>query len=494
MRRNAYAYFYKRFEQYSPQILLALRGRTQLLWLCEYSTGSGWTSIGGNFNNSGTWQEATINNAAFENQSNLRYRFCWTNGSDGNDPPFSIDEVRVVSTSSSTPCSSVFNFTIAAGTAVNATFSGLAASYCHGDLAVSLSPATLGGTFSGQTIVGNTFNPRFATTLNAPIPITYTVTQNGCTASYTQNVTVIPQPDASFNPILAATYYPSDPAIALTPLVAGGTWSGGCLVSNVFIPSMATLNVPCNIGYTLTQNGCTSTLVQSVMVVSPPINVKLNVLLQGAYSTTNNAMRNDLQIGAWLPLAQPYAVAPFNYAGTENLNSIANFPANTVDWVLVELRDALNPNTILGRKAALLLTNGNVVDTNGNMGVNFNIASGNYYVVVRHRSHLAVMSAAAVSLPNATAYDFTTAAAQSYGNNQSIEVAANKWAMYSGDIDAQGVITSGDYSQYSTQIISGNVSNGYYNADANLDGNVNMLDFSLYRPNAKIIGLPILRY
>lgn len=475
-------------------------------WLCaggnnskgyvQYSTGAGWTTVGGNFNNSTTWQQASITNSAFDNQSSIRYRFCWTNNSSGNDPAFSVDDVSVISTNSATPCSSVLSFTVAAGTVVNASFAGLATSYCQDEPAVTMTPATAGGTFLGETVVNNQFNPRFAVTVNTPIVVTYSVTVGGCSVTSTQNVTVIPQPNANFTPILAATYYPADPPVVLTPVVAGGSWSGGCLASNVFIPSIATLNVPCNISYTLTQNGCTSSAVQSVTVIVPPIAAKVKVLLEGAYNTGTGTLRTNLQTGAWLPLAQPYNVAPFNYNGTEAVANLGAFPANTCDWVLVELRNAANPATVLDRKAALLLADGTVVGSNGSAGVNFNVPSDNYYIAVRHRNHLAVMSAATVSLPNAAAYDFTAAATQTFGAEQSVEVSVSpaKWAMRAGDATANGTITFADYNQYAAQILSGNVSNGYFAADVSLDGNVSSTDFGLYRSNAKLIGIAPIRY
>ncbi len=475
----------------------------QFYWLCggstnsygyvQYQTNSAWQTVGDYLYGEDAWQTANIANAAFDNQSSLKYRFCWNNNSTGVDPAIAIDDVSITATSSSTPCSSVLNFSIAAGTAPDASFNDLADSYCQGNAPVILTPTVAGGTFSGESVSNNTFNPRFVTTVNTPIPITYTLTQNGCTASVTQNVTVIPQPNASFTPQLNATYYPSDPPIVLTPVVAGGTWSGDCLASNVFIPSVATLNVPCNITYTLTQNGCTSMAAQGVTVISPPITAKIKVLLQGAYSG-GNTMRTDLQSNNLLPLAQPYNSAPFNYNGTEAVASASAFPSNTCDWVLVEIRDAANPATLYDRKAALLLADGTIVNTDGTAGVNVNVSSGNYYIAVRHRNHLAAMSAATIALPNAIAYDFTTAATQTFGTEQAVAVSPTHWAMRCGDAQANGTITFADYNAYIAQVGSGNTNNGYFAADIDLDGDVSPADFDLYRPNARMIGIAPLRY
>ncbi len=67
-----------------------------------------------------------------------------------------------------------------------------------------------------------------------------------------------------------------------------------------------------------------------------------------------------------------------------------------VDWVLVELRDKTNPKTRLASKAALLQRDGDVVDaaTASNTLVFTDAPAGSYYVALRHRNHLGMMSAA----------------------------------------------------------------------------------------------------
>jgi len=61
--------------------------------------------------------------------------------------------------------------------------------------------------------------------------------------------------------------------------------------------------------------------------------------------------------------------------------------------VLVELRDPYD--TIVDLRAALLLDNGQVVDTNFLPGIYFeHVGPGNYYVVVKHRNHMPVMTEA----------------------------------------------------------------------------------------------------
>jgi hypothetical protein len=106
-----------------------------------------------------------------------------------------------------------------------------------------------------------------------------------------------------------------------------------------------------------------------------------------------------------LPSTQPYNRPPWNYNGTETVTTL---PTNATDWVLVELRPAGNPILVTEQRAALILNNGNLADTDGSIGVKFyNLGQGgSYYVVLRHRNHLAVVSALPVSLPNVGKFQF----------------------------------------------------------------------------------------
>jgi hypothetical protein len=81
--------------------------------------------------------------------------------------------------------------------------------------------------------------------------------------------------------------------------------------------------------------------------------------------------------------------------------------------VLVELRSS--PDTIIERKAGILLANGNIVAPDLSSGVQF-VNTGNYYLTVRHRNHLSVMTADPIQIPYAGIHDFTDASAfQPYG-------------------------------------------------------------------------------
>jgi choice-of-anchor B domain-containing protein len=226
---------------------------------------------------------------------------------------------------------------------------------------------------------------------------------------------------------------------------------------------------------------------------NPPVTtfvVKAKAILEGAYNTTNNQMRNTLQTSNLLPLQQPYNVAPWNYAGTEQIANSNAFPANTVDWVLLELRNS--SGIVVARRAALLRTDGMIMELNGTEGVNFAptlSGSGSYIMIVRHRNHLALSSKSVVALPNTTAYDFSNVSNILGGVSQvNLLGTTNFYAMASGDANANGIINFADYNVAIVQ------SNGYVSGDFDMNGTMSGTDFAKFQPNARKIGVMSVRY
>ena len=223
-----------------------------------------------------------------------------------------------------------------------------------------------------------------------------------------------------------------------------------------------------------------------VITVNSVIKVFSKVNLEGSYSS---ALISTILLNAsHIPQTQPYSISSFNYSGTE---TVASVPANIVDWVLVELRQATSPelatsSTILAKRAAFLKSDDSVVDLDGTSPVQFDnatIESGkNLYVVVRHRNHLAIMSATGATLNNGVySYDFTTGLAQAFGGGNGYkQVGTGKYAMVVGDVDQDGNIFVSDYNAWATSF--GNT-NGYLKADLDMDGNVFVSDYNKWAVN-----------
>jgi len=201
------------------------------------------------------------------------------------------------------------------------------------------------------------------------------------------------------------------------------------------------------------------------------IMVKGKVFLQGPFSS--NSMLTNLNQNSMLPNTQPYNTAPWNYNGNESFNPSSN--TSVVDWVLVELRNAANPVQVVSRRAALLKSNGLLLETNGTEGVLFdNVEPGNYYIVIKHRNHLAIMSASPIPLTmNSTLYDFTTAMNKAYGQNPMIELAPGIFGMYAADGNADGVI---DITDRDEVWLVQNGTMGYLKGDFDMNSGVTIHD------------------
>ncbi len=136
-------------------------------------------------------------------------------------------------------------------------------------------------------------------------------------------------------------------------------------------------------------NGCTSSM--SIDVENNcGVRVAPKVFLQGPYNTGTGLMNINLNASGLVPYYEPYGTGKGEFL---NLYLTPPFNDQIVDWVIVELRDAVNPGTIRSTRAALLQRDGDVVDTDGFSAVLFgDVPVDSYYVVVRHRNHLGVMS------------------------------------------------------------------------------------------------------
>ncbi len=222
---------------------------------------------------------------------------------------------------------------------------------------------------------------------------------------------------------------------------------------------------------------------------TPVVLVQAKLFLQGAYA--GGSMSNDLDNGNIIATQQPFNMAPWNYTGPETYTS--GSISNVVDWVMLEARDASNSNTVVDRRAALVLGDGTIVDTDGISAVRFSnlVDNTNYYLIARHRNHLDVISTTTVTLPNTNPYDFTNVNNVLGGATQVANLGGGAYGLFAGDIDSDGIISVDDFNYYISQVAGINV---YNDADINLDGNITVTDFNIYKPNASKIGVNLVRY
>lgn len=243
--------------------------------------------------------------------------------------------------------------------------------------------------------------------------------------------------------------------------------------------------------------GCPSrsrTPITLIIIDLPYTLFRAKVRLQGPYNAITGLMDTHLKNGNLVPPFQPFYTLPWEYPGSiEDVTFPENVPPDAVDWVMVEARSAANMNLIIEQRAVFLRNDGILTDIYGTEGVQFFYLNPNtaYYFIVRSRNHLDVMSSSPINVPNYTAYDFTQPSNVMGGIGQLAVLDGGLFALASGDINADGVISVADFNRYQQQ--SGMV-NQYVEADLNMDKNVTIADFNFLQPNISKIGIPQVRY
>jgi hypothetical protein len=220
-----------------------------------------------------------------------------------------------------------------------------------------------------------------------------------------------------------------------------------------------------------------------VVIERNGVRVALKLMLDGPYDDATDRMQDNLRAGGHLPLTEPNTAQGFTqvFGGGETVPASAMTTTGDdalVDWVLLELRDATTPTTVIATRNALVQRDGDVVDVDLGTAVTFRAGNGSYYVTARHRNHLGAMTAAPVSLTTApTAIDFTNTATATYGT-EAQRTRNGRTMLWSGDVAREGVLRyTGDGNDRDPILlyIGGSVPTnesapGYHQQDVNLDG------------------------
>jgi hypothetical protein len=103
------------------------------------------------------------------------------------------------------------------------------------------------------------------------------------------------------------------------------------------------------------------------------------------------------------------------------------------------------------------------------------LADGGYYLLLRHRNHLAVMSASTVSLGTFAAdlYNFCSGPEQYFGGGAML-LETGVYGAYAGDTNATGTVDANDRSA----AWNNRNKTGYEGSDCNLSGTVDANDRS----------------
>jgi len=237
----------------------------------------------------------------------------------------------------------------------------------------------------------------------------------------------------------------------------------------------------------------------------------LKTYLQGPFS--GGMMTDWLRVKSLIPEEEPFTATSYSHSGfggKENI-SLADLDNavngdDIVDWMLVELRDADNSASVLSSTSALIQRDGDVVDLNGDSILQVpGFPNGDYYVSLRHRNHIGVMTPDVLSLSGMkTSYDFIGSAAQAYNGIQA-DLGGGIYGMYAGNANGMGgspvafkqVRMTGPASINDYEALLGKlggvytnlVLNTYAKEDINLDGNVRMTGPAVINDYEKLLGV-----
>lgn len=221
-----------------------------------------------------------------------------------------------------------------------------------------------------------------------------------------------------------------------------------------------------------------SSAVGDSVYVNPVVTTTYQVISTDA----NGCQSVDTQL-MFIPQMQLYLKAFIEgyMNGTAQMTSaLSNSGLSTLhtisDSMTVELVN-VNKTAVASTKAALK-RNG---DLEANFPVNFSGSGSNYYVVLKHRNAVAVWTPTPLDLTQISQYNFSSDDTQAYGNNL-LEISPGVYALFSGDINQDGVVDGLDFNDWESD--SDSFSAGYISTDLNGDGIADGLDFLLWESNS----------
>ncbi len=213
-----------------------------------------------------------------------------------------------------------------------------------------------------------------------------------------------------------------------------------------------------------------------------------------ANTVVDPLMRDELRTKNLIPLTSPYDYWNPTVAANTTTSAVLAVSGSDaiVDWVFVELRDATDFTVIVSSRSALLQRDGDIVELDGVSPLQVRaVGAASYYVAVRHRNHLAVMTANPVALTQVgVVVDFRQASTPTYVKgpaaiHQAQVMVVQGRAMWAGNALRDNVViyqgTNNDVNVVAQQVISAPANTfqlpfyilkGYFSGDINLNGEV----------------------
>ncbi|MBK7946084.1 MAG: hypothetical protein IPJ85_12625 [Flavobacteriales bacterium] len=167
---------------------------------------------------------------------------------------------------------------------------------------------------------------------------------------------------------------------------------------------------------------------------SPTVSLRVKAFLEGPYNSGTTLMNTGLRSAGYIPLSQPYTTLGYAHVGGGGNETTTSTVLSTtgnnapVDWVVVELRSSTNSTNVVATRSALIQADGDIVSAADNSAaLTFGAPSGSYYVAVRHRNHLGVMTAGTVALTStAVSIDLSNGSAAMYGGANALKTIGSR--------------------------------------------------------------------
>lgn len=202
--------------------------------------------------------------------------------------------------------------------------------------------------------------------------------------------------------------------------------------------------------------------------VFPGLTVPVRAFLSGPWNGAD--MHDSLRHKGLVPLTDPYG---FNRAVTPQILDMPGSEA-IVDWVVVQLRDSVDPGIVSAENAFLLQRDGDIVDIDGVSVPRFYVDTAAYYVGVFHRNHLGAVTGSTVDLSDTI--DFTSGGMPVLGL-EPLRPLGSYWGLWDGDVNGDNLIKYTGTNNDRDIILLGiggflptNVESGYFDSDVNMDG------------------------
>ncbi|MEM7104613.1 MAG: HYR domain-containing protein, partial [Bacteroidota bacterium] len=147
----------------------------------------------------------------------------------------------------------------------------------------------------------------------------------------------------------------------------------------------------------------------------------LDVYLGGMFDplsfAPNPPMRQSLLDQDLIPLDHPYNIQPWLYGGPESFPTLQDLPSDMSDWMLLNIRDGINPTVILYQEAVVLHSNGSITSIDGSLPQMVIGPAQLFFIELVHYNHFPAVTPQPLLPPIAggpVCHDFTTSMSQAY--------------------------------------------------------------------------------